>query len=145
MENKNSSADTLQEDMAIMVAKHHRQVISERIKRGIQVKKLRNPNPKNFNQFIRKQELENDILLYPFTSNKMEEIAGKSLDTKYLYRIFIALTCFEDIQDKIREIEQKVVEYALDDTEPMWQEIDANCKRHLGRKTNTRLVNQSKV
>ncbi len=145
MENKKSAVETLQEDMAKIIASHHRQEISDRIKRGIQAKKLRNPNPKNFNQFILKRELENDILLYPFTSNGMEEIAGKSLDTKYLYRIYIALTCFEDIQEKIREINQKVVEYALDDTEPMWQEIDDNYFRHYGRKKNTRLVNQSKV
>ena len=75
----------------------------------------------------------------------MEEIAGKPLDTKYLYRIYIGLTCFEDIQEKIREIIQKVVGYSLDDTEPMWQEIDENYWRQYGRKKNTRLVNQSKV
>lgn len=143
--NKKLAVDTLQEDIQNMFAKHQSQMISERIKRGIQAKKLCNPNPKNFNQFILKRELENDILLYPFTSNGMEEIAGKPLDTKYLYRIYIGLTCFEDIQEKIREINQKVVEYALDDTEPMWQEIDSNYFRQYGRKQKTRLVNQSKV
>jgi hypothetical protein len=87
MEKKKSASETLQEDMENMLSRHHSQMMSERIKRGIQAKKLRNPNPKNFNQFILKRELENDILLYPFTSNGMEEIAGKPLDTKYLYRI----------------------------------------------------------
>lgn len=142
---KKSAQDTLQEDIQNMFSKHQSQMMSDRIKRGIQAKKLRNPNPKNFNQFILKRELENDILLYPFTSNGMEEIAGKPLDTKYLYRIYIGPTCFEDIQEKIREIIQKVVGYSLDDTEPMWQEIDENYWRQYGRKKNTRLVNQSKV
>jgi hypothetical protein len=145
MENKKSAVETLREDMAKILASHHRQEISERIKRGIQAKKLRNPNPKNFNQFILKRELEDNILLYPFTSNDMEEIASKPLDTKYLYRIYIGLTCFEDIQEKIREINHKVVEYALDDTEPMWEQIDDNYFRQYGRKQKTRLVNQSKV
>jgi hypothetical protein len=145
MENKKSAAETLREDMQNMFQKAYRQQVSDRIKRGIQAKKLRNPNPKNFNQFILKRELENDILLYPFMSSSMEEIAGKSLDTKYLYRIYIGLTCFEDIQELIREINQKVVQYALDDTEPMWTEIDENYFRQYGRKQKARLVNQSKV
>lgn len=143
--NKKLAVDTLQEDIQNMFVKHQSQMMSDRIKRGIQAKKLRNPNPKNFNQFILKRELENDILLYPFTSNGMEEIAGKPLDTKYLYRIYIGLTCFEDIQEKIQEINAKVVEYALDDTEPMWEQIDDNYFRQYGRKQKTRLVNQSKV
>ena len=143
--NKKLAVDTLQEDIQNMFVKHQSQMMSDRIKRGIQAKKLRNPNPKNFNQLILKRELENDILLYPFTSNGMEEIAGKPLDTKYLYRIYIGLTCFEDIQEKIQEINAKVVEYALDDTEPMWEQIDDNYFRQYGRKQKTRLVNQSKV
>jgi len=145
MEKKKSAQDTLQEDMQTLFAQSYSRQSSERIKRGIQAKNLRNPNPKNFNQFIRKQELENDILLYPFMSSSMEEIAGKPLDTKYLYRIYIGLTCFENIQELIREINQKVVMDALDDTEPMWAEIDENYFRQYGRKQKTRLVNQSKV
>lgn len=145
MENKKSAVETLREDMQSLFAQSHSRQLSDSIKRGIQAKKLRNPNPKNFNQFILKRELEDNILLYPFTSNDMEEIAGKPLDTKYLYRIYIGLTCFENIQELIREINQKVVADALDDTEPMWTEIDANYFRQYGRKQKTRLVNQSKV
>lgn len=141
MKNKKSAVDKFREDMQELFARSYSRQLSDSIKRGIQAKKLRHPNPKNFYQFITKRELENDILLYPFMSSSMEEVVGKSLDTKYLYRIYIALTCFEDIQEKIREIQEQAIKCVLDDTDPIWTDIDAKYK---GRK-NAGLVNQSKV
>jgi hypothetical protein len=49
----------------------------------------------------------------------MEEIAGKPLNTRCLYRISIGLTYLNNTQELIREINQKNVEYALDDTKPI--------------------------
>lgn len=141
---KKSAQETLQEDMAVMLAQHHSRVLSEQVRRGIQAKKLRNPNPKNFNQFIIKRELENDILLYPFTSNSMEEIAGKQLDSKHLFRIYVELTSNEDISAMIKTIKETAVKNALDDTDPIWNAVDIGYKDFIKRK-HTRLVNQSKV
>jgi hypothetical protein len=78
----------------------------------------------NFNQFIPKEDLSEQILLYPITSEDIEDCCAKELTNNQLYRVHMALCCIDSIREKINDAINNAVEMALDDEEPMWQDID---------------------
>lgn len=90
------------------------------------MKKLKS---KNFYHFIRKGEIQNDILLYPIMSNDVEEIAKRKLSEKYLYRIFVSLTCYIEIQELLKKATELSVKYALDDSDKTWEAVDKHYKK----------------
>ena len=84
---------------------------------------------RNFYQFISKNEIQSDILLYPIMSNDVEKIAGGDLDIKYLYRIFVGLTCNTEIQELLTKATNLSVKYALDDSDKTWEAVDKHYKK----------------
>lgn len=79
---------------------------------------------KDFNQFIRKVDLDQKILLYPITSEDVKDYYHKELRNKKLHRVHMALCCVDSIREKINDAIKEAIEMALDDEEPMWADID---------------------
>lgn len=90
---------------------------------------MKKQTSRNFYHFISKNEIQNDILLYPIMSNDVEKIAGGDLDIKYLYRIFVGLTCNTEIQELLTKATNLSVKYALDDSDENWEFIDNHYKK----------------
>lgn len=87
---------------------------------------------KNYFKFITNDEIaENEVLLYPITSEDVYSSLGKKLDEKYLYRIFIALSSADDLREKISSVINEATKLAFDDAEPAWQEIDEDYKEKI--------------
>lgn len=83
-------------------------------------------------KFIGEYEVEGGrILLYPITSEDIEEQTEKKLNEKQLYRICIALCCIDDIREHINKAIDEAIAIALDDTEPMWKDVDEQYKDRL--------------
>ena len=122
--NKNSAMSELQESLQNMFARQYSQNLSDKVKMGIRAKKIREQQDQKLYKFIHKESLQDQILIYPIVAEDFEELTHLKLTDKNLYRIFIALTCFENVREKMDQILEEVLELATDDTEPVWNEID---------------------
>ncbi len=80
---------------------------------------------KKYLKFIEENSIEdNEILLYPITSEDVNLQTKKILDEKYLFRIYIALSSMEEFRERINNIIDEAIKIALNDKEPHWVEID---------------------
>lgn len=122
--NKNSAESELRQSLQNTFARHYSQNLSDRIKMGIRAKKIREQQEKKLYKFIDQKSLEDQMLIYPIVAEDFEEMTHLKITDKNLYRIFIALTCFEDVRAKMDKILEDVLCLATDDTEPIWNEID---------------------
>jgi hypothetical protein len=67
---------------------------------------------------------EGEILLFPITSEEVENRTNKTLSEQKLYRVFIALCSVDSIREHINKAIDEAVALAEDDTEPIWEMID---------------------
>lgn len=119
-----SAMSELQESLQNTFARHYSQNLSNKIKMGIRAKKIREQQEQKLYKFIDQKSLEDQMLMYPITAEDFEEMTHLKLTDKNLYRIFIALTCFEDVRTKMDKILEEVLDLAVDDTDPLWEDID---------------------
>lgn len=76
-------------------------------------------------KFITEMGIEEDeILLFPITSEEVEYRTNKTLSEQKLYRVFIALCSVDSIRGHINKAIDEAVALAEDDTEPIWEMID---------------------
>ncbi len=114
----------LQESLQNTFARHYSQNLSDKIKMGIRAKKIREQQEQKLYKFIHSESMQDQMLIYPIVAEDFEEMTHLKLTDKNLYRIFIALTCFENVRAKMDKILEEVLELATDDTDPIWNEID---------------------
>ena len=74
---------------------------------------------------------QNEKLLFPITSEEILKRMQDKLINKYLYRAHIALCTIDSIQNHITRAIDEASELALDDSEPMWKEIDQRYKDEI--------------
>lgn len=87
---------------------------------------------KDFFYFIPKFSLEDDdTLLYPITAESLDYKLGTKLDKKFLYRIHIAMCCFEGIKKHIDDAIAEAMKIALDNEDPIWTQIDEQYKNKI--------------
>ena len=122
--NKKNAMSELQESLQNTFARHYSQNLSDKIKMGIRAKKIREQQEQKLYKFIHSESMQNQMLIYPIVAEDFEEMTHLKLTDKNLYRIFIALTCFENVRAKMNKILVEVLELATDDTDPIWNEID---------------------
>lgn len=122
--NKKVATSELQISLQNTFAKCYSQNLSDKIKMGIRAKKIREQEEQKLYKFIDQRSLQNQMLIYPIIAEDFEEMTHLKLTDKTLYRIFISLTCFENVRKQMDKILEEVLELSIDDTDPIWKEID---------------------
>ncbi len=74
---------------------------------------------------------EGEKLLFPITSEEVLKRLEENLINKYLYRVHMALCCVDSIQKHLIKAMDEASMMALDDSEPMWKEIDKKYEEEI--------------
>lgn len=100
---------------------------------------------KKFFEFIPETSITEDddeILLYPITSENIDYRLGNKLDKKYLYRVHMALCCIEEIRENLNKVVNEAVNIALDDEEEFCKEIDKKYEEGFIENKNKQLISR---
>ena len=79
---------------------------------------------------------EEDILLYPITSMKVEGRLKRNLSEKELYRIFTALYYVKSIRENIQKAIDEALLLSQDNTQEIWKEVDERYTNEVLNKKN---------